>query len=82
MKKCRTIFLLRYRFKREYSTREALKAGLKLTTIDSSYGLATENVVKAFQTSNGLAADGYYGPQLVLSIGKESCKKRIIGVRC
>ncbi|MDX1769898.1 MAG: N-acetylmuramoyl-L-alanine amidase [Planococcaceae bacterium] len=39
-----------------------IKAGLKLK-VDGSYGPATENAVKAFQTSNGLAADGFYGPQ-------------------
>lgn len=38
-----------------------IKAGLKLS-VDYSYGQATENAVKAFQTANGLTADGSYGP--------------------
>lgn len=37
------------------------KVGLKLT-IDSSFGPATESALKAYQTTSGLVADGYYGP--------------------
>ncbi|WP_017379731.1 peptidoglycan recognition protein family protein [Paenisporosarcina sp. TG-14] len=37
-----------------------IKVGLKLA-VDGSYGPATENAVKAYQTANGLTPDGFYG---------------------
>lgn len=41
--------------------RQLLEVGLKLE-IDGSYGPATENAIRAFQTANNLKVDGYYGP--------------------
>jgi N-acetylmuramoyl-L-alanine amidase len=38
-----------------------IKVGYKLVA-DSNFGPITENAVKAFQTSNGLLVDGFYGP--------------------
>lgn len=38
-----------------------IKVGYKLVA-DSNFGPLTENAVKAFQTSNGLLVDGFYGP--------------------
>ena len=38
-----------------------IKVGYKLVA-DSSFGPITENTVKAFQRSNGLTVDGFYGP--------------------
>lgn len=56
-----------------------IKAGLKLT-VDGSYGPATENAVKAFQTSNKLASDGFYGPQTKAKL-EEVVKPKPVAVK-
>lgn len=56
-----------------------IKAGLKLK-VDGSYGPATENAVKAFQTSNKLASDGFYGPQTKAKL-EEVVKPKPVAVK-
>ncbi|MCO5164649.1 MAG: peptidoglycan-binding protein [Mesorhizobium sp.] len=38
--------------------------------VDGDFGYATERAVKAFQTANGLKADGWAGPRTLEAIGK------------
>lgn len=56
-----------------------IKAGLKLK-VDGSFGPATENAVKAFQTSNKLASDGFYGPQTKAKL-EEVVKPKPVAVK-
>lgn len=44
--------------------------GFGPVNVDGDFGYATERAVKAFQTANGLKADGWAGPRTLEAIGK------------